>query len=165
MSMPLLQACSLYHASKQTPATQLCRSAACRVLQVVHLVPPQLSGSAGYRRWAATLPGQQVHPPAASPTGFVAATRMLAKLSLVSRRVFPLPCTAGVRASEAAQQPAEAAAERQQVTATAASGMAEMQPPAGGDVPAASNAPASDIDMGPQVFTIMLVSWAPHLEP
>ena len=53
-------------------------------------------GSAGYRRWAASLPGQQVHPPATSPTGFVAATRMLAKLSLVSRRVFPLPCTAGV---------------------------------------------------------------------
>lgn len=126
-------------------------------------MPPQLSCSAGYRRWAAALPGRQLRPPAASPTGFVAATRMLAKLSLVSGRVFPLPCTAGIRATDAAQQPAAApAVECQQVTATAASGVAEVQPPADGHVSAASDALASSMDIGVQPFIVMLLFWAPR---
>lgn len=107
---------------------------ACRLLQVVHLAPPALAATAAYRAWAASLPGEQVRPgggAAGAPVGFAAATRMLAKLSLISSRVFPLPLSADAapsRRRDTAAAPPHAAA----VSARAAAG--------GGD---ASAAPAT----------------------
>lgn len=113
-----------------------------RVSQVVHLVPPELAASAAYRRWAASLPGQQLHPPNTASSGFAAATRMLAKLNLVSSRVFPLPRTAISQLPSTAQQSSAPAAEARSTAAAAApsSGSTGGRPSASADSASADEA-------------------------
>lgn len=117
----------------------------CRVLQVVHLTPLALANSAAYRSWTASLPGQQMQPPAAAEgaaAGFAAATRMLAKLSLISGRVFPLPLSAEASAEAVPSRQQGDAASRQKCTAASTPAVPAKAHAAAGS-PDAAAAPAA----------------------
>ncbi|KAK9829441.1 hypothetical protein WJX72_005893 [[Myrmecia] bisecta] len=83
-----------------------------RLAATVHLTGPKVASSPAYRQWIKSLPGQQVvmcgSPKPPKELGLISSARNLAKLSLISPRVFPLP--RGARPSKHTKEATLAAA-------------------------------------------------------